>query len=184
MKLKEIEKLCSEEGSATLFQGADCQWLGCNEACYAVTGLPRLTKNIVCTLFDIPPEKRDWFIFNELPYPPTHLNFADIDETEVFLEPVGYRFTADKRELMPLKGSLGLITVETALLKPFSGTPESFSLFERIDSNGRPYIAVKGGLMLLGLIQPYKIITDEFLEQMKAMTYLSSMTLQNAIDEE
>lgn len=45
-----------------------------------------------------------------------------------------------------------------------------FALYERISDNGEPYIVAKNGIILVGAIMPYKLIDEEFIEQMQKLT--------------
>lgn len=180
MKLKQIEAVCKEAGAIHVFNGKDCQWLGSGSAAYAVYNLPQMTRELICTLFDIPTNKQSGFCFNIKDELPEGL-FADVDENETPLSFIGYPFSMNKRTLQPLKSSLGLIFVDVKLLKPFSDLSEGYEMYERLDSNGQPYIAIKSGLMLIGVVMPYKVVTKEFVEQLKDMATLASMAYQNGV---
>lgn len=180
MKLKQVEALCKDTGGISIFEGSDCQWLSNGYAAYAVYNLPKLTKDVIFTLFDIPKDKQNGFRITENDSLLEGLNFDDVDKYETPLKYVGRQFADGKKTLLPLQGSLGLIVIDTKFLKPFSGMSEGYELCERIDDKGKPYVAVKAGLMLLGVIMPYQIVNKEFIEELELLTQLAAMTLQNS----
>lgn len=114
-------------GRDKYFEGSDCQWLSNGYAAYAVYNLPKLTKDVIFTLFDIPKDKQNGFRITENDSLLGGLNFDDVDKYETPLKYVGRQFADGKKTLLPLQGSLGLIVIDTKFLKPFSGMSEATS---------------------------------------------------------
>ena len=64
-------------------------------------------------------------------------------------------------------------------MNPFADADGGYELYERIDAFGRVYIAVKSGFLLLGIISPYDLINEEFVNTLKSLLDLSRVALSN-----
>lgn len=178
MKIKQIEAILKQEKTIIVAETSNCQWLGNGSAFYPVHGLPKLTKENIFTLFDIAEDKRDKFYFEERPLP-AYLNFDDGDDSEQMLERGSIAFIAEGRTLEPLKTSQGLAFINSRYLKPFSNEPNGYELYERTDENGHIYIAVKAGFILLGVIAPYDLVGDKFIQTLETVLELSRVAWYN-----
>lgn len=178
MKLKQIEAILKAEKTIIVSETYACQWLGNGEAFYPVYNLPKLTKDNIFTMFDITEEKRDKFYFEERPFP-SFINFKDFDNNEQLLERGTIAFCAHGRTLEPLKTSQGIAFINSRYLKPFSDIDAGFELYERITPKGTPYIAIKSGFMLLGIISLYDIVDEIFINTLNEILELSRITFLN-----
>lgn len=52
-------------------------------------------------------------------------------------------------------------------------------MYERTDKLGRPYIVVKSGFVLLGVISPYDLVNEGFVQTLEEILNLSKVTLFN-----
>ena len=75
-------------------------------------------------------------------------------------------------EHAPSEQSGGIVFLDTNLLKPFADE-KSVELYERRTKSGEIYIAVKTGLLLLGVILPVRVINETFIEMLSDLTNLS-----------
>lgn len=178
MKIKQIESILKAEKTIIVIETEACQWLGNGAAFYPVYNMPKLTKENIFTIFDIAEDKQDKFYFEERALP-NGLNFEDIDNGESMLERNTLKICANGRVLEPLKTSLGVAFINTRYLKPFADTDGVFDLYERIDQSGKIYIAVKYGFILLGIIMPYDLVSEQFVEKLQTLLDLSKVALQN-----
>lgn len=178
MKLKQIEAILKAEKTIIVSETPSGQWLGNGAAFYPVYNLPKLTQENIFTMFDIAEEKRDKFYFEERQLP-TYLNFEDGDESEQMLDRGTIAFYAHGRTLEPLKTSQGMAFINARYLKPFADHAAGYELYERIDALGRPYIVAKSGFILLGVIAPYDLVSEEFIETLENILSLSRITLFN-----
>lgn len=183
MKLKQIEAILKAEKIIIVSETSDCQWLGNGAAFYPVYNLPKLTQNNIFTMFDIAEDKRDKFYFEERELP-SFINFEDNDDTEQILDRAAICFCANGRTLEPLKTSQGIAFINTRYLKPFADSQAGFELYERTDTLGKPYIAVKSGFMLLGVIAPYDLVNKDFVETLETILRFSRVTLMNKSNNE
>lgn len=178
MKLKQIEAILKAEKTIIVSETPACQWLGNGAAFYPVYNLPKLTQDNIFTMFDIAEEKRDKFYFEERELP-SFINFEDGDESEQMLDRGTIAFYAQGRTLEPLKTSQGIAFINTRYLKPFADSQAGYELYERTDKLGRPYIVVKSGFVLLGVISPYDLVNEGFVETLETILNLSRVTLFN-----
>lgn len=177
MKIKKIEALVKKEGRIVVSPGAFCQWLQFREACYPLNGLPLMAKVSFFKMFDIAADKWAKYYFNELPLP-QDLSFDDVLREEQVLDRGVIKVVYRGRTLEPLVTSQGLVFIDTRYLAPFSDD-ENYELYERTASSGLPYIAVKSGMELVGVIVPHEVVDDDFIKTLETMLNLSRVALEN-----
>lgn len=61
----------------------------------------------------------------------------------------------------------------------FSDIDAGYELYERTTAQGKPYIAVKNGFMLLGIISPYDLVNETFINNLDEILKLSRIALFN-----
>ncbi|MBR4295724.1 MAG: hypothetical protein IKT56_02660 [Clostridia bacterium] len=179
MKIKSIEQICKANKTIFLYSGRDGrQWISNGEAYYPLTKLPQLDEDIVFTIFDIPEEKREKYIFNIDELPGT-LCFLD-DDTEGGERPLGKslgHIIENGKTLAAFNSSHGAIYINTKYLKPFENS-SGLMLTERTDILGHPYIAVKDGMFLEGIILPEDIIDSGFLEKISELYEMTKIAAE------
>ena len=184
MKLKPIEKLCKASGCVRLLDEADKepgmspeelmdmlteemdedrvpspprQWISDGVACYPLDGLPYLDEESICAIFDIDAKKRDKLVVSHKGALPEGMDFTDVHQGDDRLEQLDFQMSLGGDELTLFRdGGGGLVVIKSAYRKPFEAWKEC-ECFKRVDSEGRPYVAVMSGCILRGLIYPYKI---------------------------
>lgn len=181
MKIKKIESICKAKKTIIVYQSENCQWLSDGCAIYPIFNMPHLEQKNIFAMFDIPEEKQNRFHFTEDELP-LSVNFNDYDKNENQLEMNEFMSIGHKQgDLLPLRTSKGIIFIENKYLAPFD---EGFELYERQMLSGTPYIAVKRGFMLRGIILPIKVVTEEFVKQLKDISELCQYALNQLEAEE
>lgn len=61
----------------------------------------------------------------------------------------------------------------------FTAIDAGYELYERTTAQGKPYIAVKSGFMLLGIISPYDLVNETFINNLDEILKLSRIALFN-----
>lgn len=178
MKIKQLESILKAQKTIIVSETPECQWLGDGASLYPVYNLPKLTRDNIFTMFDVAEDKRDKFYFQERPLPESY-NFGDADESEQLIERGKLTICTHGRVLEPLKTSQGIAFINIRYLKPFADTEAGYELYERIDTYGKPYIVVKSGFILLGVIIPYDLVSKDFIEQLEELLSLSRVALFN-----
>lgn len=120
MKIKQIESILKAEKTIIVSETSACQWLGNGAAFYPVYNLPKLTKENIFTLFDVPEDKRDKFYFEERSLP-EFINFRDDDSEEKMLERDMFSIYIQGRTLEPLKTSQGVVFYKLPVFEAVRG---------------------------------------------------------------
>jgi len=177
MKIKQIESILKSSKNITVLNSAEGQWLGNGAAYYPVYNLPRLTKEHIFAMFDIPEDKKSKFFFTEASTP-NHINFTDNDDCENAVKKLRLSLDVKGYSVTLLETSQGLVCINSQLLKPFQGLSEGYELYERFSDKQGIYIAVKSGFVLMGIIMPLKIIEEKFVEELERVTELAYTSIK------
>lgn len=184
MKLQKIKSICKEARRILLFEAASYQWISNGYAAYPCYNLPRLNEENIFAIFDIPDSDKGKIIFNEQAAP-EKLDFEDNHPGEVLLERYPLAIRSHGQILLPLNFAGQVVYINEKFLAPFSDVKEGYELYGRIDSDGKPYVAVKTGMILLGIISRSDVVTRnedfvptlrEFLDSAETEMHNSMMT--------
>ena len=187
MKIKSIAAICKKQKSV-IIHNTDTEGviLNTGAAAYMCMGLPKVTEKELLAIFDIDPCK--WGGWRVCIQPVSgKLNFEDNDSDEELINRADVTFCYQGVEIAPLMTSSGIIFLDTKYLVPFSDL-DSYELYERITSEGSPYIAVKAGMILVGLILPIEMGDDfckliaDIAEIMKAGMHTRRRMLEDSKD--
>ena len=94
MKIKSIAAICKKNKNIAIFERYSddgdilTQYIGDGSAVYPVVGLPKLDKESLLTIFDVPEKDRDNYFVKTLGVP-AGISFEDTDETERHVEREG-----------------------------------------------------------------------------------------------
>lgn len=183
MKIKKIEALCKADKRIILYDGDRVQWIGNGCAAYPLHNMPVLDETNVFTLFDVAEKDREKYYLRSEELP-VALDFNDSSDTEVMLDRVPIDLYISGHGVAPYVGSSGIIFVETRYLAPFIKQEGGFELYERFTKIGKPYIAVKSGLFLVGVIMPSNgIITSDFIKNLEYIASLSRVAFNTTAEE-
>jgi len=180
MKIKAIESICKSNKTIMLGEVGGVQWISDGGGCYPLHGLPILDEGNVFTIFDIPEDKRDKFLFNDTGSFAENPSFEDTEPGEMVLEQGGLALYASGRFLIPLKTGSGLVFINNRRLAPFSDSDQGVTLNERTGKSGRTYIAVKDGFLLAGIIYPVNVITKELVHELDELHKLALIAALNS----
>lgn len=179
MKIKRVEAICKSDKRIYLYEGDSIQWIGNGVAFYPLHNMPILDEKTIFTLFEIAEKDREKYQLRTEPLP-VAVNFNDYTETEVLMDCFPITLSVQGLNVIPYKGSSGIIFVETRYLTPFAKQDPGFELYERFTTYGTPYIAVKRGLFLIGIISPCDLINLQFINDLDCITALSRIALQDS----
>lgn len=183
MKIKKAFDICKKSGSIYINQNGSEQWLSDGSAMYPISGLPLLTEESVCRLYDINDSRRDKISFNFIAGNPL-FDVADItaEETEAVMWNISIAF--DGYVLIPVSTEEGILFIEREYLKPLSDMPENeMTLTMRTDIRGEHYICVKFGLIAYAFIAPVKAINQSFVNNLEKLAAQTRMALINSEEE-
>lgn len=179
MKIKRVESILKARKTIITYHTEDkCQWIGDGSAFYQIFNLPKLTEDIICTMFDIPENKREKFFFAERELP-DNICFEDMDETAQILNRANYSINIQGRNIEPLKTSQGVTFIDKRYLLPFEKMENGYELYERTAKSGDVYFAVKRGFFLLAIIAPCDVVNKDFIDKLDELLILSRVVWTN-----
>lgn len=180
MKIKEIARLCKKRKRITVYQVGNTQWVSNGAAAYPLYGLPKLGEESLFTMFDIPQESRDSYFYREeqveqgdTEFP---ISFEDYFEREEQAEPEELVISYFWEGLKGIRTSSGTVFFDSELLKPFD---DDYNFYVRLSPKGVPYIAVKKGMILLGVILIKDVLTPELLKEMNGFCNRCRLAYEN-----
>ena len=155
MIIKKIAKLCKRAGTVVLWYDArhDTQWISNGAAAWPLYGMPLLDAENVLTVLDIP--EKDWpkITVREMQRPDAY-DFNDDYEAGELGNPA-VTISYGGQLLMPLSTPAGTLLVDPELFAPLRDNSQlTVHLRHEQSGQGKPYLAVKRGLLLQGIIMP------------------------------
>lgn len=182
MKIKKIIKLCKDAYQLILYVDPvrNMQWLSDGHAIYPLQGCPMFEEDSFCNTYEINDTQRNKIVFRINEELPGCYNFGDNDNLETVAERLPLAVCYSSYNSVALKTEHGVEFINAKHLMPFADYDSkdlSFSL--RHTESGQPYFAVKNGFMLIGIIEPIKMIDKIFLEELKAFEKQVEITIYN-----
>lgn len=166
MIIKKIAKLCKRAGAVVLWYDKrhDTQWISNGSAAWPLYGMPILDTENVLTVLDIP--EKDWpkITVREKALPEAYDFNDDYEAGEVGNPAVTISYGGQL--LMPLSTPAGTLLVDPELFAPLRDNNQlTVHLRHEKSGQGKPYLAVKRGLLLQGIVMllsygPYAALPD------------------------
>lgn len=182
MKLSKIGALCKGAKKIYVANLPYGQWIGDGMALYPLRDLPHLDEESIYNIFDIPEDKRSKISYEERQSLPHGLSLADSVEDEVALEFMPLNIAYRGAVLAPIKSREGILFFDRKYLAPFE---DDITLFERFyPVSNIPYIAVKRGLLLEGIILPSDVATIELARMLTSIGELTALMCEDVEDED
>lgn len=178
MKLNKVFSICKKEKRLALLdvindQGEKGQWLGDMQSLYRLRNLPNLDESAAMTLMgEGDTDGSEWHIVKTVA--PDGLNFNDIDEDEIELRQAGYSINYARERILSLTDGTGIIQIYYKYIEPMFDKNESEKMFLTARSwiNGRRCVAVKRGMLLVGIIAEIDVIDSTFVDTMEEFARL------------
>lgn len=184
MKIKKIIDLIKKSGVLAIYEGKDCQWLSDGHATYPVTDLPEICSVTLCAMYDITAKQADKLRIIDRIALPTTCNYADTVENEKIIPECPIEIIVGDKRLIAYATSQGIAFLDKRYLAPFSDMDENMlRVYERYTADGDLYFVVKNGFMLVGIIEPAKVINVDFVASIKSMATACEIALQNVKEE-
>ena len=174
MKIREIEKLCKKSKQIILTMDENCQWLGDGTAVYRMYGMPRIDKNTVFPLLDIPSAEADIYSFREFSSI-TEVAGDNLAEYDPAAQKAFRTLSVEDREMVLT--SYGAVSIDARYLKPLSDVSD-VELYEIKIADGSPALAMNAGMILLGILRPAVHLDNSMLY--KKITELHSAMIETA----
>lgn len=178
MKLKQIESILKPNKNIVLYTTEDAQWIGDGAALYPIYGMPHLTEENILVMWDVPEDKREkWhFRYGDTLHPSM---FSDSVDGEQLIERGMSPICQNGGMAEPLKTEQGVLFINQRYLKPFDDLENGYDLYARLSPRGAPYIAVKEGYSLVGIISPMVVVNERFISDLEELLSLSRLAMEN-----
>lgn len=158
MKINKIAGICKRAGMIRLYDEntGDMQWCGTDAAIYPLYSLPVLDGDNVGPVMNFSDKELKNIVVEHVRIP-LRYDVNDTAEGEKYIgEPI-FRFVIGSNVYNAYQrpGTLGVLFINEAYLKPLLGGEDYPELYLRSDNSFTDeYIAVKQGLMLAAIIEP------------------------------
>lgn len=167
MIIKKIIDVCKKSKNFILCEDDErgTQWLSDGAAMFPLYGLPDFNEETLFRTFDIPEKQQKKMHFTHKPALPASFNFEDYfsGEKECARQ---YPLITGESESIPYNTTQGIKFIRREHLLPLADAPQ-LAICERIKEDGTLYFAAKSGFVLLALITPFDVITEDFTEQLR-----------------
>lgn len=181
MKLKKIVKLCKDAGVLTIYNDRtrDIQWISDGHAVYPLQGCPVFDEGSFCSTFEINDKQRDKMHITIQDELPEHLDFGDSDNFETVVEELPLYVSYSAFDVVAFKTESGIEFVKREHLAPLGDySSRDLMYFLRTTKHGVNYFVVKNGFELAAVIMPVKIITDDFMKELRDFVTLAKITAE------
>lgn len=180
MKTKKCFDICKKSGVFYVYQAEyNEQWLSDGRTCYPITGLPMLTEDSICKLYDINDTQRNKCHFEFFPNNPP-IPVSDSVPNETHAEMWDLTIAIKDKIAIPISTDEGILFIDRKYLTPFTDMfNESMMLTVRGSIEGKRYVCVKFGLIAYAFITPLNIVNDEFVDKLGELYSQSKVALNN-----
>lgn len=181
MKIKKMIAICKQNKRITLFNCEDGQWISDGYAMFPMYDLPRFDGDSICRTYDITEKQQSKIAFRIEAGLPSSMDFSDIVDNERMIESGELILLDGGRKLVPYMTEQGIAFLDGKYLEVVADHEEAgISVYERADSDGNLYFAIKSGFVLIGVIAPVKVINDEFVSRIKNLSRMCEIALFNS----
>ena len=186
MRIKNIEKLLKRTKTIVTMPDPEQRilWFSDGAVYVPLFDFSVLSQSQIFTLLNIPGDQVDKFLYAEEQLP-EEFNFTETDPTEELLERGEIHLMFGGWVLEPLMTAGGIIYLSTDDLNPFEKEDENIHLYCRMTPDGAPYVAVKAGMFLKGLILPkIEVVTPMLSNVLHYLATATDNTIKRAFEKE
>lgn len=163
------------------------QWMGDNFCMFPLRRFPHLDESTLYAMLDLSTKEAEKISYYHSA-DPGGLDFADqvnrpegaregplggVAEAELMLERAPFSLLSGGREMQPLFGAEWPLFIDTTYLGPVADE-SGVELYLRIAPGGAPYIAIKSGLVLVGIILPQVGLSEGHTEELGKLAGMCS----------
>ena len=181
MKIKKAFDICKKMHDISTFTipGYE-QWLTNGFAAWPLCGVPELSEEYICQLYDINDKQREKISFHINMEIPKNYCFNDSDRFEVPAQPLSMNIVIKgKGILQPLLFERGLVLIEKRFTEPLMDSQEEdITYWIRYADTDNVYVAVKVGLLLYAIIVP-TVLTDTDYTGIKSIYTAATVTMND-----
>lgn len=187
MKLSALYKICKKNKIVHILydEEEERQWIMVEGNLYPTDGLPRMGKEELLTMMDVPKDEEDkWIVKVEQMNERMRYFAADNAQGDAHAEELRVRVIIDGEELAAIWTDCGVVLIPAEALKPVSDSAKTYELFSR-KVMGEVWIAVKNGFQLIATIGRMKVTNDEAADWLRLVAdrIIEDYVAQKAINE-
>jgi len=182
VKVKDIAAMCKRGKTATVHVRSEAhgndveQFIGTDSAIYAIGGMPRITRDMVFTMFDIPEKEQEDFDFREYGLN-TVVNAPGI-EYDAEAEPVHLVYRSKEYIAYQTQDNT-VMFIDAELFKPLLNET-NLTEFARKNADGLWVLVVRMGMYIRAVLYPSQwYLLDDALGSLCTIANMTSYTLTN-----
>ncbi len=178
MIIKKIIDVCKKKKAFVLCEDENgVQWLSDGAAMFPLYGLPQFCEETIFRTFDIPEKQQKKMHFSHKPALPSDFNFKDYfpGEKECARQ---FQLITGASDTLPYNTTQGIKFIHSEHLLPLADAPQ-LTICERVKEDGTLYFAAKSGFVLLAIITPFDVITEDFTEQLRNFSLACEKAFDN-----
>lgn len=182
MKINKIIKLCKSESKILIFNDKTrgIQWLSNGFSVYPLIEFPTFDGMSFCTTYGLDESKFELNIYEELP---KTYDFSDSNNLETEVIKLDFFVCQKPCDVIAFQTEYGIEFFDAACFAPFGDYGESDLQYFIRFAGKTPYLVVKNGFMLIGMILPKKVIDRQFVERLQDFKTKIDMTFYNKSEE-
>lgn len=158
MKIKEVIKNCKRHKCINVIYAEDGKWMGDGQAFFLMPKQLNLEKDNIALLYDFSESEQEKIIYSARNETDTAFNFYDDDETETDIRIADLSINLNGKRYQIIETDTGILAIDGKYLEVLTG--HNMAIKKRETEDGTPYIVIKEGLILTGVIIPEKVMND------------------------
>ena len=182
MKTSSIQKFIKAKHFCEVFPVDGTQWFSNGEAAFPLFNFPKMDGKAVKALLSLEDDKAvGWNILIE-DSTPTSVCFADEEQpSEEKVDAEDIKIKLRGRIYTAFITSKGAIFINPDYLLPFMKSEDYYSFAVRFTADNSPYLIVRKGMFVHGVIMPENIVNIDLLRKMRYLVNAVYETIENGI---
>lgn len=181
MVVKKIVQICKKTGALEIYDDTErgIQWIGNGCGVYPLEQMPYFTPETICRAYDITEKQADKIRFGHRKGLPAGLNFSDMAADESVVEPLKMALIHNGMLVQPYMTSQGIKFMDEKYLEPIQDEGNSYlQIHERFTESGEMYFVAKRGMLLVAVISPISMISQNFVDTLGQIYVKSKVMLE------
>lgn len=181
MKISKIAKLCKATKRLVTFETEIGIWVGDGSSMYFLPDVTDIDTLTLGELMGVSADGEKIQAYSSIDLD-EHYDLVDVVEAdaETPCTPMDIGLWASGQKIKPYITNAGVQFLNTDRLAPVKDELENGGVYLRYEKkSGRPYFALKCGLLLCGIVIPSGVLTDQTMEQMEMLYKLSKVQHQS-----
>lgn len=181
MKFDKIKSLCKKKKHIVIYNDYrnNVQWISDGVCMFPMYNMPKMNEDNIFTVFDIGIDDRSKYYCDISDEMPPDIDVGDTFDDEKAAERIGLSIGFAGEVLIPIATEYGAVFINSKYLDVCSDIEEK-QLYLRMKNHNVPYIAIKDGFVLLGIVLPMKVIGDIFNDKFRKLAVMTETAQCNS----